>query len=143
MFWPSEDHCGPQIDGLANKVSCTGFDPSLSHTQISLAPDRSDTNAIFFPSGENIGAQSGRVDAMNCAGADGSEPGSRKSIRQMLVSYFPYPSLRAISFRLGAGSSCRPASSARRICSEVRFGAVARMVMISTDLFVCTSGGNL
>ena len=60
------------------------FDPSLLHTQMSSAPDRSDIKAILFPSGEYAGFDSLRVDEINRTGV----PGLRTSIFQMSVSDF-------------------------------------------------------
>lgn len=54
----------------------------MSETQISLLPDRLDSNAIRFPSGEMLGAVCSRDEAMTfraCA------CGSAKSRRQMFV----------------------------------------------------------
>ena len=67
-------------------VTCMRFDPSLSHSQISGVPDRSERNAIRLPSGEYAGWLSNRVDEMNWAGAEGFPSGPRKSTRQILVS---------------------------------------------------------
>jgi hypothetical protein len=46
-------------------VSATGSDPSLPDIQISAAPERTDTNAIFVPSGEKLGSASAFVDTRN------------------------------------------------------------------------------
>jgi hypothetical protein len=66
-------------------VACVRFDPSLSHSQISGVPDRSETNAIRLPFGEYVGWLSDCVDEMNWMGVEGF-PRSRKSTRQMLSS---------------------------------------------------------
>jgi len=50
--------------GPRKNVIWTGFEPSLSHTQISQFPERFDVNAILLPSGENSGAESSRVEEM-------------------------------------------------------------------------------
>jgi len=53
MFWLSGDQFGLYAThDRPNEVSCVALVPSLSQTQISLAPERHDTNAILWPSGE-------------------------------------------------------------------------------------------
>jgi hypothetical protein len=71
MFWPSGDHLGTKSIGPPSAVNWTGLDPSLAHIQISQAPDRLDMKAILFPSGEEAGSLSSRVDAINRVGLPG------------------------------------------------------------------------
>src|SRR5450755_3362565 len=68
MRWPSGDQCGTPVACAPSEVSWTQLDPSLSQAQISRAPERSDSNAIFLPSGEYWGANSVRVDGINLVG---------------------------------------------------------------------------
>src|SRR2546428_9682593 len=84
---PSGDQLG-LLSIPPHEVNCMGFDPSLLHTQTSLAPDRSDKNAIFLPSGEYTGYSSCRVEEIRFTGAPAFKPGLLKSILQMLESYF-------------------------------------------------------
>ena len=62
---PSGDQRGVVTSGPLKEVTWTGLEPSLLHTQISECPERSDTNAILVPSGENCGAESSCVEKMN------------------------------------------------------------------------------
>src|SRR2546428_5436193 len=67
MLSPSGDQRGVP-ENASSEVNCTGFEPSLSHTQISLFPsrlERPDVKAIFLPSGENAGSWSARVEVIN------------------------------------------------------------------------------
>ena len=50
---PSGDQRGVETCGPRKEVNWTGLEPSLLHTQISVFPERPDTNAILLPSGEN------------------------------------------------------------------------------------------
>src|SRR5262249_61154769 len=52
MNRPSGDQAGEPIFRWPNAVKASGFEPSLSQTQTSCAPERSELNAIRFPSGE-------------------------------------------------------------------------------------------
>jgi hypothetical protein len=61
----SGDHRGAATAGPPMDVSATGSDPSLPDIQISAAPERTDTNAIFVPSGEKLGSASAFVDTRN------------------------------------------------------------------------------
>jgi hypothetical protein len=49
---PSGAHWGIVTSGPPKDVSGTMFDPSASHTQISLLPERFDANAMRLPCGE-------------------------------------------------------------------------------------------
>ena len=53
MRSPSGDQRGVVTSGPPKEVNWTEFEPSLSHTQISGFPERSDIKAILLPSGEN------------------------------------------------------------------------------------------
>src|SRR5262245_58176972 len=60
---PSSDQCGfPQGP---RDVNCCGFEPSLSQMKISKLPVRFEWKAILFPSGENCGCPSTRVEPIN------------------------------------------------------------------------------
>src|SRR5215831_17411337 len=61
---PSGDHLGDPQYAPPIALNCSGLFPSLLETQISVVPLRSDTNAIFLPSGENCGLLSVRVEAI-------------------------------------------------------------------------------
>src|SRR6516225_5649347 len=65
---PSGDQWGVPVTGPPNDVSCTGFEPSLLHTQISKLPERSDMKAIRFPSGENCSSVCTRGDEISSVG---------------------------------------------------------------------------
>src|SRR5215475_770541 len=54
MKCPSGDQCGAPASPRRD-VNCPQLVPSLAHAQISEYPDRSDANAIFFPSEEKSG----------------------------------------------------------------------------------------
>ena len=54
-YRPSGDQNGSAVYGPANEVNGTELEPSRSHTQISWLPERSEANAIRFPSGEYCG----------------------------------------------------------------------------------------
>src|ERR1700756_3264394 len=56
MSLPSGDQCGDPVILIPNELSCTAFEPSASETQTSWLPDRLDSKAIRFPSGEIFGA---------------------------------------------------------------------------------------
>ena len=86
MFSPSGDHRGVVTAGPPKEVNCTAFKPSLSHTQISPPPERSEKKAIFFPSGENWGLSSRHVEAMNVSGRPVLAFGLGNSRRQMFES---------------------------------------------------------
>ena len=86
MCSPSGDQRGVVTSGPLNEVNFTTFKPSLSHTQISRLLERSEQKAIFFPSGENSGYPSIRVDEISIIGrlVLAFRPGNSK--RQMFVS---------------------------------------------------------
>src|SRR4051812_21500061 len=65
---PSGDHVGQALVPRPIDVTCTGFKPSLSETQISKLPERFEQNATCFPSGEGCGFISSRVDPLSCLG---------------------------------------------------------------------------
>src|SRR5438874_13400187 len=65
---PSGDHVAQAFVPRPIEVTCIGFSPSLSETQISILPERFEENAIRLPSGEGCGFISSRVDTLNCLG---------------------------------------------------------------------------
>src|SRR5262245_24937197 len=82
MRVPSLDQRGPPVVER-NEVSCESFEPSFSHTQISLSPLRSEANAILFPSGENLRLQvhsRGANDLLAAVAADGFRAGCAPDI---------------------------------------------------------------
>src|SRR5713101_3495594 len=92
MRSPSGDQRGVP-ENASSEVNCTVFEPSLSHTQISLFPsrlERPDEKAILLPSGEKSGSCSVRVEVIKGAalgaGARGPPSTSGTSTRQMLLS---------------------------------------------------------
>jgi len=52
IFRLSGDHRGAPVAPLPKEVNWTAFKPSLSHTQISRLPERSEAKAMRLPSGE-------------------------------------------------------------------------------------------
>jgi len=62
------------------------LEPVALETQISGEPDRSETKAMYLPSGEYLAAESGQVDAMNTSAVFGGSPGSGIFARQILTS---------------------------------------------------------
>src|SRR4051794_18581762 len=68
MNRPSGDHVGQAFTPCPIEVTCTGFSPALSETQISKLPERFEQNATRFPSGEGCGFISSRVDPLSCSG---------------------------------------------------------------------------
>jgi hypothetical protein len=69
IFCPSGDQRGVVTIGPWNVVSCKAFDPSLLHVQISGYPERRDPNAILFPSDENWGILSLRLEKISRCGS--------------------------------------------------------------------------
>src|SRR5215472_11039954 len=57
---PSGDQFGLPTLGPPKKVNCLGFEPSLLHTHICIAPERSDWKAMRLPSGDIFGSMSCR-----------------------------------------------------------------------------------
>ena len=82
MLLPSGAHRGTLVAEEPSEVNCTAFEPSLSHFQISLMPERYDTNAMFLPSGEYRGLWSCREEEINSIAPP---PVVGRSARQMLA----------------------------------------------------------
>ena len=69
---PSGDQRGVPVY-TPKEVSWRTLDPSTSQTHISRAPLRSDSNAIFLPSGEMLGDSCSAEETINlCACAGGA-----------------------------------------------------------------------
>src|SRR5205085_4347382 len=83
---PSGDQRGEPAWLPPKLVSCTGLRPSPSHTQISRLPLRSETKVMWFPSGENCGLDSSRVEATSWLGSLAGAVESGPGARQILVS---------------------------------------------------------
>ena len=72
------------VKGPPKEVNWMGSVPSLSQIQISLLPERFDSNVILLPSGEKLGNNSDRVEEMNLFGVAASWEELVTSTRQML-----------------------------------------------------------
>src|SRR5712692_7863755 len=83
---PSGDQRGVPAKALPSDVTWTACDPSLSLTQTSAFPDRSDSKAIRFPSGEYCGFDSTRDDEIRGAEIGFAAPAPGASTRQMFRS---------------------------------------------------------
>src|SRR6516162_8562645 len=59
---PSGDQRGVPVSTSPKFVSCRVLLPSLSHTHISLVPERLDMNTTLLPSGEITGLDCSRVE---------------------------------------------------------------------------------
>src|SRR6516162_3569542 len=82
MSFPSGDQCGDPVYRMPNELSCTAFEPSASQIQTSWLPDRFDSKAICFPSGEIFGAHCSR-DELTTSRAGAA--GFARSTRQMFI----------------------------------------------------------
>src|SRR6266496_3084956 len=71
-------------------VSCTWFCPSLSQTQTSVPPVRSEAKAILLPSGEYLGEPSPRVEAISLVGTALLSVALGPGARQILASVLPW-----------------------------------------------------
>jgi hypothetical protein len=67
IYRPLGDHRG--VAAPSKSVNCTGFEPSLSQTQICNVPVLLEVNAMRLPSGEYCGLVSSRVEEINLVGA--------------------------------------------------------------------------
>src|SRR4051794_26218977 len=86
MWRPSGDQLGTPVNAAPSQVSWLQFPPSLSHTQISRLPPRSDSKATLFPSGEYCWANSFLVEAISLSGRPGFPSASGSCNRQMSLS---------------------------------------------------------
>src|SRR3974390_1154797 len=79
---PSGDHRGVPVNCTPNDDNWMGLEPSASHTQTSSEPVRSDSKAIFYPSGEMLGDSCWRDETMSLLALGGD---ACKSSRQILT----------------------------------------------------------
>ena len=74
------------MTGPPKDVILVWLDPAAVDIQISGQPERSETKAIFFPSGEYLALESGHVELINNSAPPGVWPTGVTFARQMSVS---------------------------------------------------------